>query len=81
MAQQSAGSGNPVEDLQEAFYNFDSDRDYYLTLDELRYIITNDGEKMPANEIEEFLQEAANFANDGYVDYRSLAQMMVSEDD
>jgi len=74
-------SSNPVEDLQEAFYNFDLDKDGYLTLDELRFIVTADGEKMSAAEADEFIAEAANFASDGYVDYKTFATMMLSEDD
>lgn len=31
--------------------------------------------------VEDFLAEAAQFATDGYVDYRAFAQMMVGEDD
>lgn len=37
-----------VELLQEAFYHFDEDKDFYLTLDELRAILTSeDAEPMP----------------------------------
>lgn len=35
-----------VELLQDAFFNFDEDKDFYLHLDELRHIVTADGEPM-----------------------------------
>jgi Ca2+-binding EF-hand superfamily protein len=35
----------------EAFYHFDHDQDGYLTVDELRHILTNLGNPMPANEV------------------------------
>lgn len=37
---------NEVELLQEAFFHFDEDKDFYLSLDELRHIVTSDGEPM-----------------------------------
>jgi Ca2+-binding EF-hand superfamily protein len=70
-----------AEDLQEAFYNFDQDRDGYLTLDELRYIVTSDGEKMPNDEVEEFIQEAGSFSQDGYFDYKAFSNMLLSEEE
>lgn len=36
---------------------------------------------IPATQVEEFLAEAAQFATDGYVDYRAFAQMMAGDDD
>lgn len=36
-----------MELLQDAFFNFDEDKDFYLSLDELRHIVTSDGEPMP----------------------------------
>lgn len=32
-------------------------------------------------QVDEFLAEAAQFATDGYVDYRAFAQMMAGDDD
>jgi Ca2+-binding EF-hand superfamily protein len=40
-----------VDDLKEAFYNFDYDRDGFLTVDELRHILTSVGDPMPAQEV------------------------------
>ncbi len=40
-----------LEELKEAFYNFDRDNDGYLSLDELRYILQHCGETLPENEV------------------------------
>lgn len=40
-----------LDDLKEAFYNFDRDKDGYLSIDELRHIVTNLGEPMPSQEV------------------------------
>jgi len=78
--QQQQPQGDAVVQLQEAFFHFDEDKDFYLTLDELRHLVTSDGE--PMNDVEEFLAEAAQFADaSGYVDYRAFAAMMASEDE
>ena len=38
--------GSEVEQLQEAFFNFDPQAKFTLTLDDLRFIVTTDGEPM-----------------------------------
>jgi calmodulin len=53
-----AGGPLSLDDLTEAFYNFDRDKDGYLTIDELRHIITNIGDPMPAQDVSD-LQEAS----------------------
>lgn len=65
--------------LQEAFYNFDEDKDFLLHIDDLRKIVGEDGEPLDPQDLQDFLDECMNFAdNDGYVDYRNLAAMMLS---
>jgi len=77
-----ADAKQEIELLKEAFYHFDTDRDFYLSLDELRFIVTNDGEKLPSEEAEEFLAEARNFSDpNGYVDYQQFAESLLSEED
>ena len=36
-----------MTDLQEAFYNFDQDQDGFISLEDLRLIVTTDGEPIP----------------------------------
>jgi len=68
-----------LERLNEAFFNFDEDKDGFLTLDELRVIVTSSGEAMP--DVEEFLQEAQQFDNgSGMIDYKGFAAVMLSGD-
>jgi Ca2+-binding EF-hand superfamily protein len=47
--------------LKEAFYNFDTDHDGFLTIEELRHICTNISDPLPADEMEQFIQEAGIF--------------------
>lgn len=49
------------EKLQEAFYNFDDEKQGYLSIDDLRYIVTSDGNPLTGADLEEFLQEADIF--------------------
>eukprot|EP00013_Stygamoeba_regulata_P018013 CAMPEP_0177669230 /NCGR_PEP_ID=MMETSP0447-20121125/23310_1 /TAXON_ID=0 /ORGANISM="Stygamoeba regulata, Strain BSH-02190019" /LENGTH=75 /DNA_ID=CAMNT_0019176043 /DNA_START=83 /DNA_END=310 /DNA_ORIENTATION=+ len=74
-----AATAADLEKLQEAFYNFDHDKDFYLHIDDLRTIVTEDGEQM--DDIEDFLAEAMEFADgQGNVDYKSFAECMLSAD-
>ena len=43
-----------IDDLKECFYNFDYDKDGYLTIEEFRHIITNVGDPLPANDVRIF---------------------------
>lgn len=36
-----------MTDLQEAFYNFDLDQDGFISLEDIRLIVTTDGEPIP----------------------------------
>jgi calmodulin len=67
------------EKLQEAFYNFDDEKQGYLSIDDLRYIVTSDGNPLTGADLEEFLQEADIFKN-GVVDYKAFAALLLSED-
>mmetsp|Transcript_17000 Transcript_17000/g.23650 ORF Transcript_17000/g.23650 Transcript_17000/m.23650 type:complete len:117 (-) Transcript_17000:116-466(-) len=60
------------DDLIEAFYHFDRDNDGYLTIDELRHIVTNVGNPMAPQDIEAFLAEADN--GNGLIDYRGFVE-------
>jgi hypothetical protein len=60
--------------LKEAFYNFDTDHDGYLTVEELRHICTNISDPLPSSEMEEFLREADPNGS-GKIDWNALAEM------
>ncbi|PRP76399.1 calmodulin [Planoprotostelium fungivorum] len=63
-------------DLMEAFYHFDTDQDGFLTVDELRHILTNIGNPMNAAEIDEFCREADN--GQGLIDYKGIVDLIFS---
>jgi Ca2+-binding EF-hand superfamily protein len=72
---------NRLEQLQEAFFYFDENHSGTIHIETLRDIITRSGEAMSHQDVEEFLQEAYNFADgSGNVDYNAFAQLMYSED-
>lgn len=50
----------------------------YLSIDDLRYIVTTDGNPLSGQDLEEFLAEADIFKN-GVVDYKAFAEMLLSE--
>ena len=56
------------EELREAFKVFDMDSNGYITALELRKVMTNLGEKLSDEEVEEMIKEA-DVDGDGQVDY------------
>lgn len=51
-----------------AFRVFDKDNNGYISADELRYVMTNLGEKLTDQEVAEMIREA-DMNGDGMVDY------------
>ncbi|KAH3732838.1 calmodulin [Pelomyxa schiedti] len=66
------------KDLVEAFYNFDRDQDGFLTADELRDVLLDQGLHMSATEVEEVIQ-VADINKDGYIDYKAFAHLLLTE--
>ena len=62
------------EELLEAFKVFDRDGNGYITSHELRYIMTNLGEGLTPEEVEEMVKEA-DLDNDGQIDYDEPVMM------
>ena len=56
------------EDKQEAFRVFDKDVNGYISAAELRHVMTNLGEKLTDEEVEEMIREA-DVDDDGQVSY------------
>lgn len=59
---------NPVDDLTEAFKVFDKNGDGKIDPKELRHVMTNLGEKLTDDEVDEMIR-AADEDGDGMVNY------------
>ena len=66
------------KEIREAFQAFDRDGDGQLLAVELRQILTNMGDKLTEDEVEEMLDEVEIGAN-GKVDYVKLAKIITSK--
>ncbi|KAH7424218.1 hypothetical protein KP509_12G095500 [Ceratopteris richardii] len=66
------------EELQEAFKVFDRDHDGFISAAELRYVMTNLGEKLTGDEIHEMIREA-DLDGDGKVSFQEFVRMVSSQ--
>ncbi|KAF5833502.1 calmodulin-like protein [Dunaliella salina] len=66
------------EELREAFKVFDRDGNGYISAAELRHVMTNLGEKLSEQEVEEMIREA-DVDNDGQVNYDEFVNMMLAK--
>ncbi|XP_021357513.1 calmodulin-beta-like isoform X3 [Mizuhopecten yessoensis] len=63
------------EDLREAFRVFDKDGNGFISAAELRHVMTNLGEKLTDEEVDEMIKEA-DLDGDGMVNYEEFVTMM-----
>jgi len=63
------------EELREAFRVFDKDGNGFISAAELRHVMTNLGEKLTDDEVDEMIQEA-DIDGDGQVNYQEFVTMM-----
>jgi len=66
------------EELMDAFKVFDKDGNGYISSAELRHVMTNLGEKLTDEEVEEMIREA-DVDGDGQVNYDEFVKMMVQK--
>lgn len=66
------------EEMREAFRVFDKDGNGYISAAELRHIMTNLGEKLTDEEVDEMIKEA-DFNDDGQVNYEEFVRMMTEK--
>lgn len=59
------------EELREAFRVFDRNGDGFISASELRHVMTNLGEKLTDEEVEDMIKEA-DLDGDGLVNYEGL---------
>ena len=71
MAKKLKDGGDPDEDLKEAFKVFDKDNNGFISQSELRLVMSNLGEKLTDDELEEMILEA-DIDGDGQVNYEGL---------
>lgn len=66
------------EELKEAFKVFDKDQNGFISAAELRHVMTNLGEKLTDEEVDEMIREA-DVDGDGQVNYEEFVRMMLSK--
>lgn len=64
------------QDIKEAFKVFDKDASGSISTQELRHVMTNLGEKLNEEEVDELLKEADK-DNNGMIDYNWFVEQMV----
>ncbi|CAO3618426.1 unnamed protein product [Mucor fragilis] len=69
------GADETENDLLEAFKVFDKDQDGSITQDELRSVMTNLGQKLTSQELDEMIKEA-DTDGDGKINYKEFVKMM-----
>ncbi len=67
------------EELTEAFKVFDRDGNGLISVEELKHVMTNLGEKLTDEEINEMIKEA-DVNNDGKINYEEFVRMMMCSD-
>lgn len=66
------------QELKEAFRVFDKDGNGFISAAELRHVMTNLGEKLTDEEVDEMIREA-DIDGDGQVNYEEFVTMMTSK--
>jgi calmodulin len=57
---------------------FDKDNDGYISAAELRHVLTNIGEKLSDEEVDEMIREA-DIDGDGQINYEEFVKMMINK--
>merc|ERR1711886_15653 len=66
------------EELIEAFNVFDRDGNGFISAAELRHVMTNLGEKLTDEEVDEMIREA-DVDGDGQINYEEFVKMMMAK--
>jgi calmodulin len=66
------------EEIREAFKVFDKDGTGFISAAELRHVMTNLGEKLTDEEVDEMIREA-DVDGDGQVNYDEFVKMMLAK--
>ncbi|XP_056165993.1 calmodulin-7-like isoform X3 [Syzygium oleosum] len=65
------------EELKEAFRVFDKDQNGFISAAELRHVMTNLGEKLTDEEVDEMIREA-DVDGDGQINYEEFVRVMMA---
>nr|AAC68891.1 VU91C calmodulin [synthetic construct] len=71
-------SNDSEQELLEAFRVFDKDGNGFISAAELRHVMTNLGEKLTDEEVDEMIREA-DVDGDGQVNYEEFVQVMMAK--
>jgi calmodulin len=66
------------EDIKEAFRVFDKDNTGFISVAELRHVLTSIGEKLNDDEVDELLREA-DADGDGQINWQDFVKLMTSK--
>ncbi|CAF0780984.1 unnamed protein product [Didymodactylos carnosus] len=66
-----------ADELKEAFRLFDKDNSGYLTINELKQVMLNMGEKLSQEELDDMMREA-DLNHDGKLDYHEFVRTLLS---
>merc|ERR1712167_206312 len=66
------------EEIKEAFKVFDKDGNGFISAAELRHVMTNLGEKLTDEEVDEMIREA-DVDGDGQINYDEFVKMMMAK--
>ena len=69
-------NADPEEEIREAFHVFDKDGNGYISSAELRHVMTNLGEKLTDDEVDEMIREA-DTDGDGQINYEGAYRQRV----
>ena len=67
---------NSEDQIPETFRVFDKDGDGFLSADELKQVMGNNGEKLTDDEVEELIKEA-DIDNDGQINYEEFVTLLM----
>ncbi|KAI0233027.1 myosin II light chain [Massospora cicadina] len=66
-----------IEDFVQAFQVFDKDRTGYISVGELRYVLTSLGDKLTDAEVDELLK-GVEISKDGMINYEDFIKMLLN---
>ena len=67
-----------ADEIKEAFKVFDKDGNGFISAAELRHVMTNLGEKLSDEEVDEMIREA-DVDGDGQINYQEFVDMMMGD--